>query len=135
MVFNESLNLTVLGGWKISFKISSFECVKLYWNSAEFDGFSRSKTPKFLLLANHGGRHFAKFYASFRKILATPHFCKKIAQIINMLLLFLSKDNIFELRCPGQKCFIGSRDISRSFPEQNWGLTVKVNWKATAIKW
>ena len=51
-----------------------------------------------------------------------------------MLLLFLSKDNIFELRCPGQKCFIGSRDISRSFPEQNWGLTVKVNWKATAIK-
>lgn len=58
-----------------------------------------------------------------------------------MLLLFLSKDNIFELRCPGQKCFIGSRDIRdigsrdiRSFPEQNWGLTVKVNWKAIAIK-
>ena len=99
MVFNESLNLTVLGGWKISFKISSFECVKLYWNSAEFDGFSRSKTPKFLLLANHGGRHFAKFYASFRKILATPHFCKKIAQIINMLLLFLSKGKIIFLSC------------------------------------
>lgn len=47
-----------------------FEHVKLL--QAKFDRFSRSKTPKFHLLAYHDGLHYEKFYAPFKQILALP---------------------------------------------------------------
>ena len=46
-------------------------------------------------------------------------YCKK-ARVIRMFLSFRSKSKIIlELCCAGQKCFIGSRVINSSFPEQD----------------
>ena len=39
---------------------------------AEFDSFTQSKRRKFPLSVCQGSRNFKKFYASFKKILATP---------------------------------------------------------------
>ena len=83
--FYLSIKVNLCSFWWLT-RLESFKCnvnekqvlrqtalsVGTHCKNAKFDGFSRWKTQKFSLSAEDGGRHFQKFYAPFKKILAAP---------------------------------------------------------------